>query len=98
MADRIYECEIKRPFMRNGQKVLDWKRVSVAEVQMRSMQTRSRSDAPNSMVRFAFTAATSRTDPRPMPSTSRGKIRSIVQPGITSSSNRAGRHVNRSIP
>jgi hypothetical protein len=31
MADCIYECEVKRPYKRNGEKVLDWKRVSVTE-------------------------------------------------------------------
>ena len=29
--DRIYECEVKRSFIRNGEKVRDWKRVSVSE-------------------------------------------------------------------
>jgi hypothetical protein len=31
MDDRIYECEVKRTFMRNGEKVRDWKRVPVAD-------------------------------------------------------------------
>jgi hypothetical protein len=31
MADEIHECEVKRPFMRNGEKVREWKRVPVSE-------------------------------------------------------------------
>src|SRR5207249_11387968 len=31
MDDRIYECEVKRTFMRNGEKVRDWKRVPVTD-------------------------------------------------------------------
>jgi hypothetical protein len=31
MEDRIYECEVKRSFIRNGEKVRDWKRVPVTE-------------------------------------------------------------------
>src|SRR5262249_1363771 len=29
--DRIYACEVKRSFIRDGQKIRDWKRVPVAE-------------------------------------------------------------------
>ena len=31
MEDRIYKCEIKRLFIRNGEKRSEWKRVSVTE-------------------------------------------------------------------
>jgi formylmethanofuran dehydrogenase subunit E len=31
MEEKIYECEVKRLFIRNGEKVRDWKRVSVTE-------------------------------------------------------------------
>lgn len=31
MDDRIYECEVKRTFMRNGEKVRDWKHVPVID-------------------------------------------------------------------
>ncbi len=31
MADEIYECEVKRLYIRNGEKVRDCKRVPVSE-------------------------------------------------------------------
>jgi hypothetical protein len=31
MDERIYECEVKRLFIRDGEKVRDWKRVAVTE-------------------------------------------------------------------
>jgi len=31
MEDRIYECEVKRWFMLNGEKVREWKKVPVIE-------------------------------------------------------------------
>jgi len=31
LPDRIYECEVKRLYIRNGERIRDWKRVPVPE-------------------------------------------------------------------